>query len=293
MTGDAIVGLVLHYCDAARTSVCLRSLFDEGVSHVLVWDNSEDSGASIAKLERLMGDERRYQRYQTAEAGRNLGFAAGVNRGLEILAAEFPGSPVLLINNDAILLPGALGVFREVLEGSPNAVILYPDIDHGGWMRGTVFYHRLTGLIADSHLPGSFPYASGCCLLINLVESGTLLFDEDFFMYGEDIELGARLSRCPGAMIHIQKLLVQHEGSASSHMGSLFYETRVVAAQLILARKLSKGRFDRLLVMVLHGLWLGTRGLARSLRFRSQTPLRALREGKQIAKEFGSSQSSM
>lgn len=287
MNGNTIVGLILHYRDATRTSACLRSLFDEGITHVLVWDNSEDGGASIAELKRSMGGDRRYR---TTEAGRNLGFAAGVNRGLEILGAEFPGSSVLLINNDAILLPGALGVLGEVLESSPNAVILYPDVDHGGWVRGSVFYHRLTGLITDCHLPGSFPYASGCCLLVNLAMTGTTLFDEDFFMYGEDIELGARLSQRSGAMVHVQKLLVQHEGSASSRMGSLFYETRVVAAQWILASKLSKGGGDRLLVMVLHSVWLGVRGLVRSLRFRSQTPLRALREGKRIAQESGCSQ---
>lgn len=283
MTGNPIVGLILHYRDASRTSSCLRSLLGEGVAHVLVWDNSEDGGESIAKLEILMQGERRYQ---TAETGRNLGFAAGVNRGLEILNVEFPGSCVLLINNDATLLSGALGAFRKALESSPGAAIFYPDIDHGGWVRGTVFYHRLTGLITDRPLPGSFPYASGCCLLINPIKSGARLFDEDFFMYGEDIELGARLSQYTGAMVHIQRLLVRHEGSASSHMGSLFYETRVVAAQLILASKLSKGRLDHLLMMALHGVWLGMRGLVRSLRFRSQTPLRALSEGKRIAKEF-------
>jgi N-acetylglucosaminyl-diphospho-decaprenol L-rhamnosyltransferase len=290
MTGNAIVGLILHYRDAVRTSTCLRSLISDGVAHVLVWDNSEDGGVSIGELKRLMCGERRYQ---TSEAGHNLGFAAGVNRGLEVLSGQFPGSSVLLINNDAILLPGALGAFREVLDSNPSAVILYPNIDHGGWVRGTVFYHRLTGLITDRYLPGSFPYASGCCLLINLAKSGALLFDEDFFMYGEDIALGARLSRCDGAMVHVQKLLVQHEGSASSQMGSLFYETRVVAAQLILASKLSKGRLDRFLVMVLHGIWLCMRSLTRSLRFRSQAPLRALREGKRIAKELDCSQSSI
>ena len=287
MTGTIIVGLTLHYRDAKRTSACLRSLLSQGVAHVLVWDNSGDGGVSAAGIEVMEGE----CRHQVATVGRNLGFAAGVNRGLEILAAEFPNSHVLLINNDAVVLPGALGVFQETLELYPSAEILYPDIDHGGWVRGTVYYHRLTGLITDRRVPGSFPYASGCCLLINLAKSGTRLFDEDFFMYGEDIELGARLSQRSGAMIHVPQLLVRHEGSASSGMGSLFYETRVVAAQLIIARKLSKGRLDALLVMALHGAWLGARSLARSLRFHSLTPLRALLEGAKVAKGSRRSQS--
>ncbi|OOG36087.1 hypothetical protein B0E52_17475 [Rhodanobacter sp. C06] len=286
MSNGVIVGLTLHYRDASRTFNCLRSLLEDGVSHVLVWDNSADGEASAAELERLMGSERRCR---IVTANRNLGFAAGVNRGLETLAVEFPDSPVLLINNDATLLPDALRVFRDALEASPNAEVLYPDIDHGGWVRGTVYYHRLTGLITDRRLPGSFPYASGCCLLVNLPKSGATLFDEDFFMYGEDIELGARLSRRNGAMVHVPKLLVHHEGSASSRMGSQFYEARVVAAQLLIARKLSNGWADRLLIIVLHVILLGVRGLVRSLRFRSLTPLRALRDGSGIAREHASS----
>lgn len=288
MTRRTIVGLTLHYRNAGRTSTCLRSLLAQDVAHVLAWDNSEDGGASATELERLMTGE---NRFRIATEGRNLGFAVGVNRGLEVLRTEFPGSAVLLINNDAVLLQGALGTFQEALELHPDAEILYPDIDHDGWVRGTVYYHRLTGVITDRHLPGSFPYASGCCLLVNLPKSGALLFDEDFFMYGEDIELGARLSQRNGAMVHLPNLLVHHEGSASSRIGSPFYEARVVAAQWIIARKLSKGYFDRLLVMVLRGAWLGLRSLVRSLRFRSLIPLRALRAGNRIANEAGRSHS--
>lgn len=290
MSGSAIVGLTLHFRDATRTSACLHSLLSEDVSHVLAWDNSEDGEESAEELRRLMAGE---SRFHLATSGRNLGFAAGVNRGLEILAAEFPGSPVLLINNDAVLLQGALGVFQEALDAYPDAEILYPDIDHGGWVRGTVYYHRLTGLITDRHLPGSFPYASGCCLLVNLPKSGATLFDEDFFMYGEDIELGARLSRRNGAMVHVPKLLVHHEGSASSRMGSQFYETRVVAAQWIIASKLSKRRLDRMMVITLRGAWLGVRALVRSLRFRSLTPLHALCAGSRLANELGRSHSAV
>lgn len=290
MTKSVIVGLTLHYRDASRTFNCLRSLLDGGVAHVLVWDNSADGEASAAELEQLMGGDRRYR---IVTAYRNLGFAAGVNRGLEILAVEFPDSPVLLINNDATLQPNALQVFKEALESSPGAEILYPDIDHGGWVRGTVYYHRLTGLITDRRLPGSFPYASGCCLLVNLPKSQTTLFDEDFFMYGEDVALGARLSRRNGAMVHVPKLLVHHEGSASSRMGSPFYEARVVAAQWIIADKLSRGRGDRILVLTLRGAWLCVRALLRSLRFRNLTPLHALCDGSRIASDVGRSHSTM
>ncbi|NYI19803.1 GT2 family glycosyltransferase [Xanthomonas arboricola] len=207
---------------------------------------------------------------------RNLGFAAGVNKGLAEIDIRFPNSQVLLINNDAILLPGALDLLFSQLLINPEARLIYPSIDHGGWVRGTVYYHRLTGLITDNQLPGSFPYPSGCCLLINLTRTGTMLFDEEFFMYGEDIELGARLGSIPGAMIHVQSLLVQHEGSASSGMATQFYETRIAKAHIMLINKLGNNEIEKLMMGIGRMLTLPTRAFVRCIRYRSTVPLKAI-----------------
>jgi GT2 family glycosyltransferase len=110
------------------------------------------------------------------------------------------------------------------------------------------------------------------------------LFDEDFFMYGEDCELGWRLSRFPGAIVHLAETLVEHDGSASSGLGSPFYETHMVAAHLILGRKLATGSFDAWLLCVLRSFMLLARALVRSLRFHSRIPLSSLRGGWRIAR---------
>jgi len=287
-TVSGVVGLTLDYRDPERTAGCVENLLHEGAEHVLVWDNSDDGGRSSAVLRRDFSGE---PRVSVVDAGTNLGFSAGANRGIEWLRARHIGKAVLLINNDAKLLPGALYTLAAALRRSTDALVVFPDIDHGGWVRGKVYYHRLTGLITDLRLTGSFPYASGCCLLVDPSRTGGTLFDEDFFMYGEDIELGARLSQQYGAIVHVPRLLVMHEGSVSSRMGSLFYETRMVAARLIIADKLSKGHFDRMVVMMLHIALLGIRSLLRSLRFCSLTPLRALLDGNKIAKKIRRSQS--
>lgn len=270
---STIIGLTLHYRDAERTATCINSLLSQNAHHVFVVDNSADQGCSAASLCLMMKSR---DRFSIVSPTCNLGFSAGVNRGLEEIDARFPGSQVLLINNDAVLLPGALGLLSSQLQLNPNAMLVYPSIDHGGWVRGTVHYHRLTGLITDMHLPGSFPYPSGCCILINLNSADTKLFDEDFFMYGEDIELGARLGVIPGAMIHLPQLLVQHEGAASSGMATQFYETRIAQAHIMLIKKLGRGKIEKLLMLLGRAFILPARASLRCIRYRSITPLKAL-----------------
>lgn len=279
MKPTPIVGLTLNYRDAERTARCVRALLDNGLDHILVWDNSEDGGTSADQLRAQFDGE---TRASIEKSPHNLGFAAGVNRGLEWIRSRFPGSWVLLINNDAILLPGAVFPLVEALRQNPAAIIAYPDIDHGGRIIGTAYYQRYFGLYTRRRLLGSIPYASGCCQLLAPERLTGTWFDEDFFMYGEDVELGHRLG--PAGMIHVPVVLVEHEGSASSGMGSPFYEARMVAAHWILARKLARNRLELGLLLGCRCLTIPSRAVIRALRYRSFTPIEALWHGVKLVR---------
>lgn len=270
-----VVGLTLNYRDVERTSRCLRSLLDDGAHAVLVWDNSEDNGASAQSLRAIWRDE---PRVAIEQSPRNLGFAAGVNRGLEAVLARFPGAWVMLLNNDAMVCPGALAALCAALRAQPDAVIAYPRVDHSGRLIGTTYYQRVFALLRfDRPWPGSFPYPSGSALLIAPERAEMPLFDEDFFMYGEDVLLGWRLG--PSRMAHVPDVLVFHEGSATSRNGSLFYEIRLVESHLRLAEKLAKGRLDRMLLLLGRAIALPIRAAVRAVRYRSLTPIKALWQG--------------
>lgn len=276
----SIVGLTLNYRDGLRTLGCVHSLLEDGVSHVVVWDNSEDNGVSARELRKYFARDARVEIKCSAV---NLGFAAGVNQGIKYIEELFGhGSWVLLLNNDARLLPGALDFLVEALVKQNQAVISYPDIDHAGHIIGRIFYQRHAGLLSQKPLPGSFSYASGCCMLIAPERFGSSsLFDEDFFMYGEDWVLGWKLTQ--GRMVHVPQTLVFHEGSASSGLGSEFYEERMVAAHWLAARKLSRGVLDYWLLMLGRLFYLSMRGVLRSMRYRNTIPLSALLRGWNIA----------
>lgn len=275
-----VVGLTLNYRDPQRTARCVRSLREAGARAVLVWDNSDDGGRSAAALREL--DPGTDLRIVTSAS--NLGFAAGVNRGLEAIARDDPGCWVMLLNNDACVDVQGIALLHAELRAQPQALFAYPCIDHGGRVIGTAWYQSWLGLITASRLPGSFAFPSGCALLIALARLPRAdLFDERFFMYGEDVALGAALRDRPQAMRCVERVLVWHEGSASSGMGSPFYEARTVAAHLLLVGVLARRRLDAAGLYAGRMLALPARALLRAARYRSAEPLRALLAGFRLA----------
>ena len=268
-----IIGLTLNFRDAERTVRCVDSLLSNGAAHVVVWDNSDDEGLGANQLsERLAGNEKVSMLVSPA----NLGFSAAVNRGIAWISERFGDVWVALINNDAVFLPDALNQLANGLLRQHESILAFPDIDHGGEVVGPVYYQRWLGLLARRRLPGSALYASGCAMLLAPRRLGEPLFDEDFFMYGEDIELGWRYVGRDGWFAYAPGVWVRHEGSASSGMGSEFYESRMVAAHLLLAWRLAKGPLDYTLMIFGRFLTLTARAGLRALRYRSILPVRAL-----------------
>jgi GT2 family glycosyltransferase len=276
-----IVGLTLNYRDAERTSRCIASLLADGAAGVLVWDNSEDDGVSARCLRQHCASD---SRVVVEVSARNLGFAAGVNRGIEAILTRWPRAWVMLLNNDAVLQRGVLVTLASALNDQSRAVIAYPRVDHGGQVIGTVYYQRWFALLRfDRPWPGSFPYPSGSALLIAPERTELPLFDEDFFMYGEDVLLGWRLGAA--RMVHVPQVLVWHEGSASSRNGSVFYELHVAAGHWRLAHKLANNPADAALLLAGRCISLSARALIRAVRSRSLVPVLALFKGLRLARQ--------
>ena len=281
---ERIVGLLLNYRDAPRSIACIQSLFDEGIEHVVVWDNSADGGMSVEGIRSTYAGD---ARVLISVSDENLGFAAGVNAGLERCVSQLGATDVLLINNDAVLLEGALQAYKGVARGYTDAAVVSMDVEHGGRRQGAMYYQRWSGMQFARPIWGAFAYPSGSCLWLSVKNLPSPLLDEDFFMYGEDCELGWRLRHGPDAWVHVPCCYVKHEGSAASGLGSPFYEAHMVAAHILLARKLSAHPWQRLLFYILRVPVLLARALVRSLRYGSLEPWRALGAGMRLAHHSG------
>lgn len=271
-----ICAIVINYRNAARTETCLRSLDGQGLDTVLVVDNSADERAAnelAAMIKRQTG--RIDYTLRLLNPGSNLGFARGVNLALKEAAAR-QCDAFLLINNDAVALSGMIARLIAAL-ADPDMVIVAPTVaDASGKPQPMLWYQRFFGLLTTRRLPGSFPYLSGCCLLVRreMLEEGKL-FDEDFFMYGEDTLLGWRLACAGKKTLCLSDAFVLHDGAGSSRRGQLFYEYHMARAHVLLAMKTWRHPLEIPIMLAGKCVGLSLRALWRSLRFGNVVPLKA------------------
>ena len=199
-----------------------------------------------------------------------------MNSALKALGVTGYQGPVLLINNDVRIEFGMRRALKKALTINRSATLIAPQIIQNGVKQGWLFYQPWLALVTHEPIPGSFPYLSGCCLFVNRTNNSKPLFDEDFFMYGEDVELSYRIRRQGGTLLLLSETWLVHEGSASSGVATTDYERFIVESHWLLAKKL-EGRFiQRIIMHILRVPSLLIRACVRSLRFKSLIPLRAL-----------------
>lgn len=267
--------IILNYHAAEKTAACIDSLRNEPIDTIYILDNSA-----------CHNEETRLQRYldtlkhsatpqlKLLSFGTNLGFAKGVNRVLAYDKTCGGHSHYCLLNNDVVVQPGFILPLLESLYAGNS--LASPLVKSGGRTIKFHYYNRLFGAIFLERKPLTIPYLSGCCLMFSreLLNNGPL-FDEAFFMYGEDAELCWRLHKSQAKLAVADTSAIHHHGSASSRAGSFFYEYHLMRAHLLLADRMSNHPLQKMGFLIGRLIFLGLRALFRSNKLRSTAPLKA------------------
>lgn len=222
----------------------------------------------------------------------NLGFGAGVNRGA-VVALEAGAEQLLLLNPDARLDADSIARLRAVVAADPR-VLAAPVVttpDGRMWSDGTDLYLD-TGRMRASRKRGDVPtervapWLSGACLLVSRALWERLGgFDEEYFLYWEDVDLswrareaGATLTVVPDARAVHDEGGTQGAGGRRARSGT-YYHYNIRNRLLFAAQHLSPADRRRWVRTALPEAWaIVLRGGRRQL-LQSSAPWRALVTG--------------
>jgi N-acetylglucosaminyl-diphospho-decaprenol L-rhamnosyltransferase len=168
----------------------------------------------------------------------NLGFTRGNNRALRIAR----GRHLLLLNPDAVVRPGALDAMVDFLDAHPDVGVVGPQLR---FPDGTLqpsrhrFPGRLTAFVdgtvlqrwlGQGRLLAAFyardrgddelqdvDWLRGACLMLRREAAAAVgLFDEQFFMYSEEVDLCRRVRAAGWRVVYLPSaVVVHHEGQSS------------------------------------------------------------------------------
>lgn len=275
-----ICAVILNYFGFADTAECVESLLsDDRLDQIVIVENSANE-EERSKIEHALSDQ---ERVRILCPGKNLGFAGGVN-----FALSSPGMAAfeafLVLNNDTLIPAGTVNLLeRGLLKGDfgfvAPAIYCYPETGLL-WSNGN-YYNRFTGLVSQrplNFMPGSLNYLTGCCLLIHRrVFEAIGLFDETFFMYGEDVEFCHRATQQGLRYGLIHEARIFHKGSGSAEHNSLFYENHINRSHLLLSRSLAQTPKEAWISWGLKVVVMSFRAFRRTLRYRNLHALQGLR----------------
>jgi N-acetylglucosaminyl-diphospho-decaprenol L-rhamnosyltransferase len=221
-----VSALIVSYNTRDLLLEAVGSLADKPDTEIVVVDNaSSDNSADAVAAQ--------FPAVKVVRSNTNLGFAAGVNRGAEHASGEF----LLLLNSDAALRPGALGLLVHLLDTHPmaaavGAALAFPD---GSPQPSAFKFPGLAqvfldlfpvGRLAGSRLNGRYHAAAcpiqvdhplGACVLVRRTawdDVGPL--DDGYFMYVEEVDWCRRARQRGWEIWHQPKAVAIHHGAQST-----------------------------------------------------------------------------
>ncbi|HEY8737032.1 MAG TPA: glycosyltransferase family 2 protein [Candidatus Dormibacteraeota bacterium] len=236
MSAD-VTAVIVSYQVRQHLARCLRSVLSSTYRpEVIVVDNASADGSPDLVA-------REFPRVQLIRNSRNLGFATASNQGIRASTRSY----VLSLNPDTEVTLSAIRVLRDYLEDHPEVGAVGPKIIRPDgsldFAARRSFPTVATAFARLSRLSRLFPTSprfarynltyrspdetqemdagTGACLLLRrsaLDQVG--LFDEAFFMYGEDLDLCYRLKQGGWKIVYLPAAEVLHYKGESSRQVS-------------------------------------------------------------------------
>ena len=256
----------------------LRSVFRAGTDltmEVFVVDNDSVDGSTIMV-------RKEFPQVHLIVNSSNVGFGTANNQAMR----KARGRYVLVLNPDTIVQEDTLSTMIRFMDEHPEAgaagcKILHPDGSFALESRRAfptphVAFFRMVGLAClfprsptfgrynMTHLPedgiAEVDALSGSCMMLRREalmgigggdRKGAGLFDEDYFMYGEDLDLCYRIQQAGWKIYYTPETEIIHYKGESSRKSELRYVRLFYGAMLRFTEKHFENRYSKLFALVL------------------------------------------
>ena len=236
---------------------CLQSLSKVSYSpvEIVVVDNaSEDNSATAVKAT--------FPKVKIIQLDRNVGAPASSNVGFNY-AIKNLSDYVLRLDSDTIVSPNFLDFLITTGEAMPDVGIISPKIlyfdqpnviwyagaDAHPWHFGAINEYKNKKDEKVKDIPRLVDYAWGACMLIkrDVIEK-TKGFDEDFFIYYEEVDFCKRVKELGYKLFYQPQAVIWHKvGESKTNSFTAYNWNR---SKTILYRKHAKNGLHRISLMV-------------------------------------------
>lgn len=266
---------------------CLQSLYKANLGFkfdVIVVDNGSTDGSQA-----MLADK--YPNVRILQNNGNVGLSKASNQGIEATHGKY----ILLLNNDTIVNGSALDSLFQFLEKHPDTgavggKLLNPD---GSFQSG---YANFSSLIEEFMVATGLGYflregyplnhdsdqyveagwmSSACLLLRRSALDQIGLLDEEYFIYGDEVDLQYRLHRAGWKVQYLPDATIIHYGGRS--MNRWRRRKMVYRGKLLFYQKnysSIKTNFLRVMLLLISIVkWVGWIGVSIYPRFRERAKL--------------------
>lgn len=215
ISGVQLSIVIVNYNSGRYALDCIRSLQkQEGIIfEIIVIDNaSQDNSVEILREQLGAG-------VRLIESKENLGFGRANN----LAASHAKGEFLLLLNPDTVIADSnALKLMVDTLKTRPQVGMLGPAIEEPRKNKQVFprYSYPSSGHLKYTNkfkqLPGKIAWLLGACLLFKrsvFNEIGG--FDPDYFLYGEDADIGLRIRQAGYEIAYIDTVKITHVSGAS------------------------------------------------------------------------------
>lgn len=217
--------IFVNYNDKVYLKECLSSL-EESALHfrlelIVVDNNSSDGSQEFIRSH--------FPRVKLICNSENKGFAKASNQGIR----ESQGDFLLFLNTDTIVSSEALSLLLQEIKANPQVGAVGPALLKGEnqhqvsfgrrvsfgseFLQKSLFnpYYKL--MLKHSRKKKEVGWLSAACLLAKKdVLEEVYMFDENFFLYFEDIDLCLRIREKGWKLVYIPQAEVFHKGGATT-----------------------------------------------------------------------------